>query len=143
MLIRHSKCNAIYAKIHSSTLLFSTILLVFHSLLIRCFRLNENGQFDRIAFNNVVRSDFINAPANQIYALYEAYYKLFNMLHEEKYALFYKMTEGDIIVFNNKRVLHGRTAFDPQITTRELCGMYLDWDDTKSVFRVLKKKLSL
>ena len=91
----------------------------------------------------MVRSDFINAPVHQIHALYEAYYKLSAMLHEEKYALLYKMNEGDIIVLNNQRVLHGRTAFDPAITTRELHSMFLDWDDVKSVFRVLKNKLSL
>jgi len=123
-----------------TNLLGHVVYVLFYALL---FRLNEKGQFDRIAYNNVVRSDFINAPAHKIHAMYEAYYKLAAMLHEKKYSLLYKMNEGDVLVFNNKRVLHGRTAYDPRITTRELHGLYLDWDDVKSVFRVLKKKYSL
>ena len=38
----------------------------------------------------------------------------------------YKMEEGDIVCFNDQRVLHGRTAYDAEKVDRWLEGGYLD-----------------
>ena len=45
---------------------------------------------------------------------------------------------GEIWIFDNKRVLHGRREF--KAATRELEGGYMNWDDIKSLQRLLLKK---
>lgn len=46
---------------------------------------------------------------------------------------------GQMITFDNLRVLHGRTAFGEHIKgERHVQGAYLDWDEARSRIRVLK-----
>ena len=86
--------------------------------------------------------NFINTPAESVQKVYEAYYNINGMLRDPKYQLQYKLEEGDVLVFDNNRILHGRTSFDSQTSSRLLHGLYLDWDNIKSTLRVLRKKTS-
>ena len=103
-------------------------------------RLNHFGGVESIASSIEVRDSYINAPADDIIQTYEAYYKLRELMHHEDFMISYKMKEGDILVFDNKRVLHARTSFDTSKTTRWLQGCYVEWDEVYSTFRILKKK---
>jgi len=49
----------------------------------------------------------------------------------------FKLAPGDMMVFNNRRVLHGRGAFDPNTGPRRLQGVYVDLDEWLSRIRVL------
>lgn len=54
----------------------------------------------------------------------------------------YRLREGDCVIFNNRRVLHGRTAFTSGAAdgaVRWLKGAYLDHDDFNSQLRVMQK----
>lgn len=56
----------------------------------------------------------------------------------------HKLAPGDVISFNNSRVLHGRSAFT--VTgqgSRFLSAIYLDWDMMYSRMRVLAKKFNI
>lgn len=59
-----------------------------------------------------------------------------NRLREEMFE--HRAKPGDIWVFDNKRVLHGRREF--RTATRELEGGYMNWDDILSLQRLLLKK---
>jgi gamma-butyrobetaine dioxygenase len=49
---------------------------------------------------------------------------------------------GEILVFDNIRLVHGRKAYDDKPdNTRHLVGAYLDWDLAYSRIRVLRQKL--
>ena len=48
--------------------------------------------------------------------------------------------EGDLVLFDNRRMLHGRDSFDPQSGTRRLEGCYLDRDEILSRLRVLARR---
>lgn len=51
-------------------------------------------------------------------------------------------TLGQMITFDNLRVLHGRTGFGQGLKgERHVQGAYLDWDEARSRIRVLKAKL--
>lgn len=52
----------------------------------------------------------------------------------------YKMEEGDCVIFNNRRVLHGRREFDAKEGERWLKGAYVDTDVFMSRWRVLNEK---
>ena len=41
----------------------------------------------------------------------------------------FRLESGDIFCFNNRRILHGRTAFDPNSGSRHLQGYYIERDD--------------
>ena len=49
----------------------------------------------------------------------------------------FKMEPGDMVSFNNRRVLHARNEFDPNTGERHLQGTYIDLDDFYSRYRVL------
>lgn len=49
---------------------------------------------------------------------------------------------GDLIAFDNRRILHGRTAIDDEGGTRVLHGTYIDHDEIHSRLRVLTRRRS-
>jgi len=55
----------------------------------------------------------------------------------------YKMQEGDCVLFNNRRILHARRAFDTASGERWLKGAYLDTDVFHSRYRVLRERFGL
>lgn len=74
----------------------------------------------------------------------EAYMKAakrFAGLVEDEDALFeLKLEEGQCVVFNNRRVLHARRAFDVGQGERWLKGAYVDGDVFESKVRVLREE---
>ena len=101
--------------------------------------LDSYGNVETIIYNNPVRSSFINAPSEAIQDCYKAFYVFATSLNSD--ILKYKMSPGDIICFDNKRVLHGRTAFDPITSARWLEGCYIDWDEARSIYRVTRERM--
>lgn len=56
----------------------------------------------------------------------------------ERFQLRYPFRPGDIVIFDNRRILHGRESFEPQPgTRRRLIGAYIDTDEFYSRLRVL------
>lgn len=108
-------------------------------------RLDENNQIVRFIFNNQTRESVtLNATPEEAVEFYEAYLTLGKMLRDPAYQIEHKMMPGDMITFNNTRVLHGRSAFTVEGGhSRFLHGIYLDWDVIYSRMRVLAKKLNI
>ena len=52
-----------------------------------------------------------------------------------------RLEAGDLFIVDNRRVLHGRTAYDPTGGTRHLQGCYADIDGLHSTIRVLENAL--
>jgi gamma-butyrobetaine dioxygenase len=50
-----------------------------------------------------------------------------------------RLGEGQMVVFDNRRVLHGRRAFDPATGKRRLRGCYVDRSEFTSRLRVLQR----
>ena len=108
-----------------------------------CFpRIDSFGNLECVAHNNQTRGSFVNAPSELVYKAYQALFQLTNELHARENEFHWKLREGDILIFNNKRVLHGRKAYDPSAASRCLEGAYLDWDEVLSKYRVLRKQSS-
>ena len=70
---------------------------------------------------------------------YKAYRKFAMLLHDDKFSLKFRLTAGDIFSFNNRRIVHGRTEFDPNSGHRHLQGYYIDRDEILSRLNFLKK----
>jgi len=70
---------------------------------------------------------------------YEALRVFSTVAHDPDLMLSNRLEPGDLVGFDNRRVLHGRDAFDPGAGRRVLRGCYLDRDDVLSRLRVLQR----
>ncbi len=61
------------------------------------------------------------------------------LLVEPVYELRLRLQPGELLMFDNDRVLHGRTGFDPEEGMRHLQGCYIDHDAPRSRYRVLHR----
>ena len=76
--------------------------------------------------------------------LYAGYLLVGRMMRDPANQIEHKMVPGDMITFNNSRVLHGRSAFKiTESSNRFLWGYYLDWDSIYSRMRVLAKRFDI
>jgi gamma-butyrobetaine dioxygenase len=62
------------------------------------------------------------------------------MLRSDRFERRFRLNNGDLMMFDNQRLLHGRTGFDPQEGLRHLQGCYIDSDGPRSLYRVLSRK---
>ncbi len=63
---------------------------------------------------------------------YRAYRRLAEMIRDPRFALRFMLRAGDLVVFDNHRILHGRTAFESARHPRHLQGCYLTRDSVRS-----------
>jgi len=61
------------------------------------------------------------------------------LLSDSRFERTFKLNKGELMMFDNNRILHGRTAFDPNQGVRHLQGCYIDRDGPKSLYRVANK----
>lgn len=66
--------------------------------------------------------------------------KLARMLSDPRFELRFPLAAGELLMFDNARVVHGRTEFDPREGRRHLQGCYIDVDEPRSRFRVLSRR---
>ncbi len=100
---------------------------------------DANGRVVEIRFNNWIR-DTLRLPAEQMAPWYRAYRHFWTLLHSPRYQLDFALAPGEMVAFDNRRVLHGRRAFDPHTGARHLQGTYLDRDMLESRLRVLARQ---
>jgi gamma-butyrobetaine dioxygenase len=79
-------------------------------------------------------------PTEQLKQYQAARKKLGEMLEDSHYEKKFKLLSGELMMFDNNRVLHGRTQFDPQQGERHLQGCYIDRDAPKSIYRIATKQ---
>lgn len=100
--------------------------------------LDHRGNIIEIKYNAHLASIF-DLPDNIMHDYYLAYRELMARVRSIKYRISLKLTEGTMAVFDNRRVLHGREAFEPT-GKRHLRGCYIDRTEFQSRLRVLKKR---
>ena len=91
-----------------------------------------------IRLNNWIR-DTLHLPAEKMAAWYRAYKVLWQLFHSDAHQLEFTLKPGQMVAFDNRRVLHGRREFDPNSGARHLQGTYLDRDMLASRLRVLAR----
>jgi gamma-butyrobetaine dioxygenase len=94
------------------------------------------------AINFSPRLDFVPLlPPPELTAYFKARQALDRLLRSPQYELRFLLNSGDLLMMDNRRLLHGRTAFDPREGLRHLQGCYIDIDGPRSVYRVLRRRL--
>ena len=73
-------------------------------------------------------------------AAYAALRRFTALCREPRFRMATPFAAGDLVIFDNRRVLHGRAGFDRQSGVRRLQGCYLDRDEVTSRLRILARQ---
>lgn len=98
--------------------------------------LDGRGAVSEICFNAHL-ADILDLDPARLKPFYRAYRLFMAMLRDPAYGIALRLSGGEMIVFDNRRVLHGREAFDPATGFRHLHGCYVDRGEWDSRLRVL------
>lgn len=102
-----------------------------------CFSVDQDGKVTRINYNNSQRDSFFTEPVEDVKLWYEAFAKFAELMHEQ--VAEFKLENGQILTFDNMRILHGRSTYSHTTdNSRCVVGVYVDWDQMFSKWRVLK-----
>ncbi|XP_019375035.1 PREDICTED: gamma-butyrobetaine dioxygenase [Gavialis gangeticus] len=106
----------------------------------KIIQINDRGEMDRINYNNATRDTVFDISAEKVRPFYAALKEFVNLLNSTEHKVTYKMKPGDIVTFDNWRILHGRGSYQSgKEITRHLEGAYADWDVIMSRLRCLRK----
>jgi gamma-butyrobetaine dioxygenase len=75
-------------------------------------------------------------------AFYAAYRHFALLLREPRFQMKFKLNSGDLVAFDNQRILHGRTGFSSAKYARHLRGCYLTRDSVYSEAALLRRALA-
>ena len=100
--------------------------------------LDKNKDYSDIRFNISAVGAF-DIHHNKMKKYYSSYRKFSSLIHEKKFTVKFSLQAGDILCFDNRRVLHGRTSFDPNSGQRHLQGYYMDRDEILGRLNFLNK----
>ncbi len=95
-------------------------------------RLDGNGDFLQLSFNNYDRAPF-RLPEAEMAAFYRAYGELNRRVNDRANWLTVPLRPGTALIFDNWRTLHGRMGYAGK---RVFCGCYHNREDFESRLRV-------
>ncbi len=99
--------------------------------------LTKDGDYNDIRYS-IATLDALDCHPDIMDSVYKAHHRFGNLLHDPKFQINFRLEPGDIFSFNNRRLLHGRTEFDPNSGHRHLQGYYMDRDEIIGRLKYLK-----
>ena len=99
--------------------------------------LTKDGDYNDIRYS-IATLDALDCHPDIMDSVYKAHHRFGNLLHDDKFQVNFRLEPGDIFSFNNRRLLHGRTEFDPNSGHRHLQGYYMDRDEIIGRLKYLK-----
>uniref|UniRef100_A0A6I8PEZ6 gamma-butyrobetaine dioxygenase n=1 Tax=Ornithorhynchus anatinus TaxID=9258 RepID=A0A6I8PEZ6_ORNAN len=99
----------------------------------RIIELGDRDQVVRINFNNATRDTVFDIPVENVQPFYAALKEFVDLMNSQESKFTFKMNPGDVITFDNWRLLHGRRSYEAGTEiSRHLEGAYADWDVPKN-----------
>lgn len=95
------------------------------------------GELMQVRWNNDDRSVMNHMEPALVEEWYNAIRAWHRCLASPDSEFWFQLQPGTVVVFDNHRVLHGRSAFDGK---RRMCGAYVGMDDYRSKLAVLTEK---
>ena len=104
----------------------------------KLIELDSNRNFKQIRFSG--RLDYVPLLDNEkLDIFYKARKYMYELCNSDEFKIKFRLSKGMISMFDNLRLLHGRTKFDPNTGFRHLQGCYIDHDATEGKLRRLVK----
>jgi gamma-butyrobetaine dioxygenase len=101
--------------------------------------LDAGGRVQSVHFSP--RLDFVPLqPPDELAAYYRARRAFDHLLRSPEFEIRFLLDAGELMMMDNRRLLHGRTGFDPAQGLRHLQGCYIDIDGPRSLYRVLRRR---
>jgi gamma-butyrobetaine dioxygenase len=97
----------------------------------------ESNRVSIVRFNNWIRDLDVELASPAGRQFYDAYLAFWRLLREPANVERLRLRADEVLCFDNVRMLHGRTAFDPATGHRHLQGCYVDRDMVLSRLRKL------
>ncbi len=111
------------------------VILENHGSLIE---LDEKKNLKQVRFSS--RLDFVPILKNdELDLYYKARKKISDLYNSDQFKIEFKLAPGDLLMMDNHRLLHGRTAYDANEGKRFLQGCYIDYDSSEGKLRHLKR----
>jgi gamma-butyrobetaine dioxygenase len=89
------------------------------------------------------RLDFVPlGPPEALDRYYRARRAFDYLLRSPEFEIRFLLESGELLMMDNRRLLHGRTGFDTAEGLRHLQGCYIDIDGPRSLYRVLRQRLA-
>ena len=98
------------------------------------FKLNPNKELIQVSFNNYDRAVF-RADDKKTLKFYDAIRQFDLIANNKKYQWRRILKPGELLIFNNWRILHGRGSFKGE---RKMSGCYINKEDFDSACRINK-----
>jgi gamma-butyrobetaine dioxygenase len=104
-------------------------------------QLDVTGRVEAVHFSP--RLDFVPLrPPAELAVYYRARRALDHLLRSPEFEIRFLLDTGELLMMDNRRLLHGRTGFNPAEGQRHLQGCYIDLDGPRSLYRVVRRRLS-
>ena len=98
--------------------------------------IDHDGVVSAVRYNNR-SADALDLPTDIVPDFYEAYRHFGRRLGRPDGLVVFRMAPGDLLLLNNRRVLHGRRGFAAS-ASRHLQGCYVDGDALDSLLRKIR-----
>jgi hypothetical protein len=102
-------------------------------------QLTHDGQVSAVHYNSRSIAT-LRLAASEVRPFYAAYRQFAALLREPRYQVRLQLAAGEMVVFDNQRILHGRTAYSSARHARHLRGCYLTRDSVRSQAAVLHRR---
>jgi gamma-butyrobetaine dioxygenase len=102
-------------------------------------QLSCSGEVSAVHYNSRSIAP-LRLAAREAADFYSAYRSLAALLRNSQFHLQSRLRDGDAVVFDNQRTLHGRTAFSSARHPRHLRGCYLSRDSVRSEASLLRRE---
>ena len=103
------------------------------------FRLNDQGEVHEVRAGAWVRAP-LDLPFDQVEETYRALRVFFETARDPRFAIRITYRPGDLIAMDNRRLLHGREAYDQGTGERWLEGCYGEREEMFSRLRILSRR---
>jgi len=104
--------------------------------------IQRNGSGEMTGLHYSPRLDYMPLLEEaHLRAFHRARRRLGELLTDSAREIRFPLRSGELLIFDNSRIVHGRTAYDPNEGRRHLQGCYIDLDEPRSRYRVLSRRI--
>lgn len=101
--------------------------------------LHPNGELKEVRIGAFLRGP-TNQPFEMMEDIWRADRELYRRVSDPRYVISYRYEPGDLVLFDNRRLLHGRQAFDEASGKRWLRGCYIEREELHSAVRMAARR---